>query len=503
MTKSKVFLALSFSFLLGVFVRSFWEADFLFWGFLFSIIAIILVTLFYRQPKIVTFSLAILFFLFGIWRTDQALQKINNLDQDGQSFSGTVMVAREPVAKGSYLQVVGEIKSGEMRGTKILWNSGLYLDFVYGEELKMDCFLKTPQNRTFSASDSVSYTVSAPVSEGGEIFNYRMYLAKDGIGYQCQSPKIEKTGRNIGSAIYKNILALKNKLSQNVSKVIPQPEGALANGLIFGGSTELSDKLKDNFSRTGMTHIVAVSGYNVTIIAEYLILLGIFIGLWRKKAFWFAIVGIALFVLMVGAPSSAVRAGVMGGVLLWAMKNGRLANSANAILLAGSVMLFLNPLLLRYDIGFQLSFLATMGIIWLAPYFEKYVSEKYNFLDWQGTILLTLSAQIFVTPIIMYNFNKFSIISLLANLLILPIIPLSMLLVFLTAVAGLFSYYLSLPLAWLAFLPLKYEVWLVTLLGDWKWASLEINNFGWQWLVGWYGVLSFGMFKLKQKKDAE
>ena len=288
-------------------------------------------------------------------------------------------------------------------------------------------------------------------------------------------------------------------MAGNISQVIPQPEGALANGLIFGGSADLSEKLKDNFSRTGMTHIVAVSGYNVTIIAEYLIALGIFLGLWRKKAFWFAIVGISLFVFMVGAPSSAVRAGVMGGVLLWAMKNGRLANSTNAILLAGSVMLFLNPLLLRWDIGFQLSFLATMGIIWLAPFFEQYISEKYNWLDWQGTILLTLSAQIFVTPIIMFNFNKLSIISLLANLLILPIIPLSMLLVFVTAIAGVFSYYLSLPFAWVAYLPLKYEVWIVNILGNWKWASAEVNNFSWQWLAVWYVVLFFVMVGLRKK----
>lgn len=491
MRKSQAFLFLSVSFLLGVFARSFGEADFLFWGYLFIIISIILASLFYRQPKIVTFSFVIIVFFLGIWRTDHSLQEINRLDQDGQTFSGVVMVVKEPEAKDNFLQIVGEIKSGEMQGVKIFWNSGLYSEFQYGEELKMECLLKIPESKNAD-------------------FNYQMYLAKDGISYQCQGPKIEKTGKNIGSVIYKDLISLKNKLADNISRVMPQPEGALANGLIFGGSADLPKKVSDNFSRTGMTHIVAVSGYNVTIIAEYLILLGIFIGLWRKQAFWFAIVGIALFVLMVGAPSSAVRAGVMGGVLLWAMKNGRLANSTNAILLAGSVMLFLNPLLLRHDIGFQLSFLATMGIVWLAPFFEsdtkieessyRAFMKKYDFLDWQGTILLTLSAQIFVTPIIMFNFHKFSIISLLANLLILPIIPLSMLLVFLTAVAGLFSYYLSLPLAWLAFLPLKYEVAVVNFLGNWKWASLEVDNFSWWWLVGWYLVLAVVIIRSDRRK---
>lgn len=489
MTKAKVFLFLSVSFLLGVFIRSFWEADYLYWGYLFIIIAFILLTIFYRQPKITTFSISILFLFIGIWRMDRALQTINNLDQDGQNFSGIVMVAKEPASKDNYSHVVGEIQDGNLRGTKILWNTGLYSEFQYGDELKMDCVLKIPDNNP-----------STDAQGKGQVFDYKMYLAKDGIFYQCQNTKIEKTGRNIGNKIYASLIVLKNKLAGNISQVIPQPEGALANGLIFGGSAELSDKLKDNFSRTGMTHIVAVSGYNVTIIAEYLIWFFILFGLWRKQAFWCAIAGIILFVLMVGAPASAVRAGVMGGTLLWAMKNGRLANSTNAILLAGAVMLLLNPLLLRYDIGFQLSFLATMGIIWLAPFFEKYVSKKYNILDWQGIVLLTISAQIFVTPIIMYNFNKFSIISLLANLLILPIIPLSMLLVFITALAGLFSYYASLPLAWLAFLPLKYEVWVVNSLGNWKWASTEVNGFSWLWLVCWYAMLIFVMVMLNRRK---
>jgi hypothetical protein len=103
-------------------------------------------------------------------------------------------------------------------------------------------------------------------------------------------------------------------------------------------------------------------------------------------------------------------------------------------------------------------------------------------------------------PIIMNNFHQASLVSLLANLLILPIIPLSMLLVFLTAVAGLISYPLSMPFAWVAYLPLKYEVWVVNLLGGWRWSSAEISNFDWKWVVGWYLALFFVMLILKRKK---
>jgi len=326
-----------------------------------------------------------------------------------------------------------------------------------------------------------------------------MYLAKDNIYYVCQNVKIEKTDKNSGYRMYVAVLSFKNKMTESIREMIPQPEGTLAAGLLFGGSGELSERVKNNFSKTGMTHIVAVSGYNVAIIAEYLILLGIFLGLWRQKAFWFAIVGIFFFVAMIGFPSSAVRAGVKGSLLLWAMKNGRLANAWNAILFAGAIMLLINPLLLVWDIGFQLSFLATIGIVALSPFWERYFMRKYQFMGLMEIMLLSLSAQIFVLPIIAYNFHTFSVISLVANILILPIIPLTMLLVFSVSVFGLFLKPLALVFAWLAFLPLKYEVLVINFLGELSWSSRVVEKVGWQFFMLWYGVLALVSYWVNKK----
>ena len=295
-------------------------------------------------------------------------------------------------------------------------------------------------------------------------------------------------------------MKLKNNLEENINKVIPEPEAALAKGLIIGGSSGLPKKVQENFSKTGMSHIVAVSGYNVTIIAEYLIWFFIFIGFWRKQAFWFAILGIIIFVAMIGFPSSAVRAGVMGGLLLWAMKNGRLANSYNAIIFAGAVMLLINPLALRWDIGFQLSFLAALGIIALAPFWEKYFIKRNKAMGFSEIFFLSLSAQIFVMPIIFYNFHIFSSVSLIANLLVLPLIPLSMLLVFLVAAFGLISTLFSLPFAWLAYMPLKYEIWIINALAGLNWSSREVQNFGWSKIILWYIILSGLVFFLRKRE---
>jgi len=227
------------------------------------------------------------------------------------------------------------------------------------------------------------------------------------------------------------------------------------------------------------------------------------LGLWRKQAFWFSIIGIFLFVVMTGFPASAVRAGVMGMLLLWAMKNGRLANAQNSIIFSASVMLLINPLLLRWDVGFQLSFLATVGIVYFYPLIEKYSIKKNGISFFNEILFLTLSAQVFVLPIIMNDFQQLSLISPLANLLVLPIIPLTMLLGFVMAILSFIFPPLATVFAWLTFLPLKYETSVIYFLANLKFSSVGIMNFSWVWVVVWYlvllGVLYFNKIKIKLK----
>ncbi len=499
LTKSKIFLMLSLGFMSGIFLASFFNTG-LMLIYVLLILAIIILILGYKNKIALVISFAVLFFILGAWRTGIDIKKLESLDLDGKNVSEKAVIIKEPENKGNYQKLIVKMDSG----LRVLVNVGLHPKMMYGDELDLNCTLRIPEN--FS-----------------EDFDYRMYLAKDKIYYLCKSARIKKTENNkgnkiypyansmnlwgnlnnipsrIGAGAYLAILKTKSKMEENVNQVIPQPQAALANGLLFGGSSRLSERVSDNFSKTGMTHIVAVSGYNVTIIAEYLILFGIFLGLWRKQSFWFALIGIFVFVAMIGFPSSAVRAGVMGILLLWAVKNGRLANSYNAIIFAGAVMLLINPLLLRWDIGFQLSFLATLGIIMLAPFWEKVFIKKHKALGLTEILFLTISAQIFVLPIILYNFKILSLVSVPANLLILLIVPITMLLVFLTAISGFIFGPLSLVFAWLAFLPLKYEVWIINTLADLGWASRSVENFHWLWVVVWYLILMAAVYVIRKK----
>ncbi|HEX7586634.1 MAG TPA: ComEC/Rec2 family competence protein [Patescibacteria group bacterium] len=483
MTKSKIFLILSLSFIGGIFLASLYQRIIADYYFLLAVVLLLIpLIIFYpvrndqdvfsngaSKNKIVYIAVFTgLFFIFGFWLTGIKISKINDTSLNGQIFSGQALIVKETENTGKFQKII--IKLSGDNNLKVLLNASLYPEYKYGYEVNLKCKLEAPEN----------------FAEG---FDYRMYLAKDGIYYVCSGPKIELLNRDKGNKFYSSLLRIKNKFNNNINRLIPFPQAGLLSGLILGGSGGLSKDLQNNFSRTGMTHIVAVSGYNVTIVAEYLMLLGIFLGLWRKQAFWFAVFGILLFVLMTGMTASAVRAGVMGTLLLWAMKNGRLANSQNAIVFAAAIMLFFNPLLLRYDIGFQLSFLATIGIIYIYPMIEGKLNRNSKiFWIWE-ILFLSLSAQIFVLPIILYNFQTLSLLSLVANVLILPIIPLTMLLGFLMAISNFIFTPLATVLAWLTYTPLKYEVEIIQLLGNLKYSALEIKNFPWWGVVIWYIIL--------------
>jgi len=183
------------------------------------------------------------------------------------------------------------------------------------------------------------------------------------------------------------------------------------------------------------------------------------------------------------------------------MKNGRLANARNAIVFSAGAMLLINPMLLRYDIGFQLSFLATLGIVYLYPILENYLIKKNRVFGIREIVFLTISAQIFVLPIILLNFGKLSLISSLANLLVLPIIPLTMFLGFMLIVFQFIFPPLGTVFAWLVFMPLKYEMEIIKFLASFKFSSVEIENFSWMEVVAWYAILFLILYKFKKTKD--
>lgn len=484
--RSKVFSLALLSFVGGVFLASFFYPAMLDASVKFFLLlaAVMLGLFFYPARKFFLLPLTLVFLAGGFWWTERKIDLIDELSSSERFFSGRGVVSYAPVEKEFSREMVF-VPEGEKVG--FLVRTNVFSGHEYGEEWELECQLKIPQNQE------------------GSKFDYRMYLAKENIFYLCLGPRIKKTGAQKGNMAYQEVLWFKDELGEKLSRLVPFPEAGLLEGLLIGGSGKLSKEIREQFSRTGMTHIVAVSGYNITIVAQYLLLLGIALGLWRRQAFWFAVGGLWFFVLLTGLPASAVRAGVMGTLLLYAMKSGRLANAGNAVLFSAAVMLVVNLLLLRYDIGFQLSFLATMGIIYLYSPLERLYGQKWKnqqaFCGFVFEILvMSLSAQMFVLPIILFNFGTLSLVSPLANMLVLPILPITMFLGFLMVLAGFIFYPLAVPLSWLVYLPLRYEILIIGYLAKFEFSALDIG-LSWQGVLVWYIILIGGVYLLQNRQS--
>lgn len=238
---------------------------------------------------------------------------------------------------------------------------------------------------------------------------------------------------------------------------------------------------------------------HIIILAGILMWLGMALGLWRTQAFYFAIAFLILFIIMVGFPASAVRAGVMGGMFLFAEKIGRMKTADRALVFVAVLMLFQNPLLLRYDVGFQLSFLATLGIIYLLPVFQDYLKKiPIDFL--KSILAMTLAAQVFTLPIIIYNFGYMSLVSPITNILIVPFIPFIMIFGFVFGFLGMVWQ----TLGWIFSFPALFLLTFITKIIDFfsqlPFVYLTIKNISWFWLIIAYSILTIITWRLNQKQ---
>jgi len=232
----------------------------------------------------------------------------------------------------------------------------------------------------------------------------------------------------------------------------------------------------------------------------------------RNIAFWFSVLAIILFTILTGASASVIRSALMGGLVLLANNSGRLYNPKNSLTLAAFLMVLANPMILRYDIGFQLSFFATMGIIYVAPflnsYFKKMQGSPVNsdnraalyLLYLKETFLMTFSAQLMVLPLLLFYFHNFSLVALPANLIILPLIPLAMTLGFFTGLAGLIWSKFGILIGALAWLVSSIVLWLVKFFANLPFAFFSVY-LSWGGAVLVYVVIIWILIYLKKRRE--
>lgn len=420
MRKDQIFLLACVGYIGGVFLGSFFVA--LQWMLLCGVALWVGVCVAFPSRSSFLFILPISFFIAGTFSAERALERYRGDDLVSQEIIGTVRVVSEPEEKSFFRQVVVQgivCEHSDCPREKILWQAPLATDVRIGSRLTFSCLLERPEN--FDPA-----------------FDYRMFLAKSDIAYVCKkATSFQILPEDRYARMMHFFFLPKRAFEEAVEKSLPQPEAGLALGLVVGGDNRLPEHLKQAFITAGLSHIVAISGYNIAIIAQGFLLFGIGIGFWRRQALWFAVIGIIFFIILVGAPASAVRAGVMGVCAFSGFFFGRLSRGMNMLFLAGGVMLAFQPLLLRYDIGFQLSFLATLAIILFAPYMKYVLPHAFFGKTFVEIALLTFVVELFVVPIIAYQFHIFSPFALIMNVLLLPFIPYIMTLTF-VSVLGFF-----------------------------------------------------------------
>jgi len=468
--RDRIFYAVCFGFIFGVLWRSFLFVNFYF----ISVLGVIGTALFLFFYFISKNKYGIIFFVF-IFMFSIGMLRFNLADVSASyvfeshvdqkvSLSGIIVDEpdiRETNQKLIIRTVLKEISPRTvLEETKILVTAKLEDDFKYGDEIIFSGKLEKPENF---------------ITDQGKDFDYINYLRKDGILYLVSYPEIEIVSHGNGNFVKNSLFSLKDKFLEAVDGAIFSPESLLMGGLILGERSSFGSEMREKFINTGTIHIIALSGYNVTIVAEWIMKLFSFLPF--SFGIGAGILAILLFVLLTGANSTAVRAGVMAVLALFARATGRNYDVARALLLAGVIMILFNPFVLVYDVSFQLSFIATVAVIFYAPRIEKYFLWVPDFFKLRDIVSVTCAAYIFVLPFILYKMGNLSLVALPANILILPLIPFTMGLGFFTGFFGSIWYALAVPFGYLSYLFLHYELFVIDFFSRIPFASISLPNF--------------------------
>jgi len=474
-----MFFVITLSFLSGIALHSFADFD-LFYLYILMLAAAIMYMFNRQNIKIKYIALAAVFLFLGFFRFDISQVDVSTVKPDhiayynGEELEIIGIIIDEPdVREESVKYTIGEIRNGTERiGGNLLVTTRLYPRLRFGDFVSFRCKLRQPEE--FNG------------------FAYDKYLAKAKIYSLCYYPTIKRVNADF-ERIYANasivikikrqIFKLKNNFVVHISKILPSPHGALLSGLLLGDTRGMPDYLKQKFIDTGTVHIVAISGYNITIIISLFLAVAPYLYLSRRRAWVLILPALVIFVIITGAESSVVRAAIMGVIAALAGESGRLSDVKRLLLITAVIMVIANPYVLRFDAGFQLSFLATLGLIYITPRLEQgvnwfaetclkhvftHLSRFPSFVFTIGSIIresavTTIGANIAVAPLLLLQFGRVSLISPVVNILILWIIPAIMSIGFIAVMAS----YIFLPggqfLGWFAWIMLEYMIEIVKL----------------------------------------
>jgi len=415
-----------------------------------------------------------------------SLRGVVSLDPDVQDKTTRLKLAVESIElDGEWQSVSGMVMLYVLR----------YPAYGYGDLLEVTGRLETPAN----FAD----------------FDYQAYLAKQSVYSTMLYPEIRLDSSGHGFAFLDRIYGLRHKLADVIAQTLPEPQASLAQGIILGLRGNIPDDVNADFARSGTTHVLAISGMNLTIIAGLLMLiLSRIIGRRYYLYVWLTLAAVWFYTALSGASPSVVRAAVMASLFLFAELTGRQKNAGPALCLAAAVMVAFNPLVL-WDVSFQLSVLSMAGIVFLYPMLRDGVTRwtararktdaglgtSLNFL--LESFAMTLAATLAVWPATAAYFGMVSLAAPVATLLAVPVLPAIMLMGSLSALVGLAYLPLAQVIAWVVWLFVTYLLLVARGFAHLPAATITTGSISTGLILAYYGSLIAAAWWLARRRRAK
>lgn len=361
-------------------------------------------------------------------------------------------VVREPDVREQFVQLTTETEVGT-----VLVRADRFVHVAYGDRIEATGKVALPE---------------AFETDSGRTFNYPMYLLAHGVTHTMSFAEVTVVGHGEGNWVIEKLLVLKHWFIGGMERSLPEPESALLAGLLLGEKRGLGEDLTESFRRAGVIHIIVLSGYNVALVINT-VREGLERVLPRNTALGSAGVVAILFMLMTGASETAVRATLMALVVLLAKALYRPADGLRILLVVAAGMAVWNPYLVLFDLSYQLSVLATLGLVTLSGHIEPYlVRLRYKSLI--EIVSTTLATQVAVLPLLIFSIGQVSLVSLLSNIAVLLVVPYAMLAGFFASLVAAVSPALAFPLSTLAYALLTYIIRVSEFLSSLPYAAVNL-----------------------------
>lgn len=475
----------------GITLAAFLSVPTAFWFLLFAL-AIGYLVIWWRDLNLRLFHFILLALTLGAIRYQLALPNQSGLalaqfnDRGPASLIG--YVSEEPDRRDTYLDLRIDVTKIKVGGE---W-----------QDIQGNAIIQAPRDTPALYGDEVQVDATPGSPPDGADFSYRDFLARESVFTSVSYASVYVLSHDHGNPFWAHLLEFKAYALHSVNTLLPEPAASLLSGILLGNDRGIPHSLKDAFSITNTTHIIAISGFNIAILA-------MFLGQFARRLFAsrprladaFVILALISYSLLVGAGPSVVRATIMGILGIIAIRAGRQAFALNSLAFAALLMTLLNPYAL-WDVGFQLSFLATIGLlVYVEPMNKRLTlilqavagSRRKAILSFlSDSFVVSVSAWIATTPLLIAIFHRFSLIGLVTNFLILPAQPPIMILgglatliqtcaealaavPFLTEIMG----GVAQVLGWGAFVFLQYTILVVGWTAKVPYASVQLPYLDW------------------------